>query len=335
VPLSLLRTAAIYQIVVVTPRPALKRIMVSMLSCLPLAIRRNLLRRAALTPPVFKTRNFERLFARICDYGMDRKQLIETNFGLAPHLRCRVPLHKAQYAFGRPENNAMERGTIRLVSQLSKDCLHFLDVGAHEGVFTFSVFAAVGKDIILHWFEPDTDLFLRLRENLQRNSIEAHANRVAAADRNGCATFFRNLTDDLSGSLGREFREKHSTQPVTIETIRLSDYLAERRVSRAMVKVDVEGTGVQVWTGLAECFREISYLVIEMLAPEIQDELPARIIRQTAWHGYYIRDFELIESRNGEFTYVEPFWNWLFCGLGPSALRHRLSATGFSVISAM
>jgi FkbM family methyltransferase len=264
---------------------------------------------------------------------MDREQLIETNFGLAPHIRCRVPLHKAQYAFGRPQNSAMERGTIALVDELSKDCLHFLDVGAHEGIFTFSVFHARGKDIILHWFEPDSVLSSRLCENLQRNAIEAHANRVAAADHNGCSTFFRNLTDDWAGSLATPFREGHSTQPETVETIRLSDYIGRNRVCRAMVKVDVEGTGVQVWSGLAEGRREISYLVIEMLAPEIEDELPARIIRQTGWHAYYIRDFELIESRNGEFAYVEPFWNWLFCGLDPSVLKHRLFGTGFRVIS--
>jgi hypothetical protein len=102
-----------------------------------------------------------------------------------------------------------------------------------------------------------------------------------------------------------------------------------------MVKVDVEGTGAQVWSGLAECFREISYLVIEMLEPELKDQLPARIIRQTGWHAYHIRDFELIESRSGEFNYGEGFWNWLFCGLDPAALRHRLSDTGFRVISAM
>jgi FkbM family methyltransferase len=229
----------------------------------------------------------------------------------------------------------MERATIALVNELSKDCLHFLDVGAHEGIFTFSVFDAVGRDIILHWFEPEAALGSRLSENLRRNSIEAYANRAAAGDHNGCSTFFRNLTDDLSGSLGTYFRNKHSTQPETVETIRLSDYIARKRISRAMVKVDVEGTGAQVWSGLAECFREISYLVIEILEPEIKDRLPTRIIRQTGWHAYHIRDFELIESRGGEFNYVEGFWNWLFCGLDPPALRHRLACTGLRVISSV
>jgi FkbM family methyltransferase len=304
-----------------------------MVSRIPLAIRTNLLRRAAVAPPLLKTRNFERLFARMSGNGIDGDQLIETNFGLATHLRCRVPLHKAQYAFGRPRNGIMERGTIAIVNELAKDCLHFLDVGAHEGIYTFLVSNLRGRHIILHWFEPDRALSSRLCENLRRNSIEAHGNRVAAADENGCSTFFRNLTSDLSGSLGTLFRQWHSTKPETVETVRLSDYFLEKGVSRAIVKVDVEGTGAQVWSGLAGCFSEISYLVMEILTPEIEAELPARIIQQTRWHAYYVRDFQLIESKDGGFAYVEPFWNWLFCGMDSSALRHRLSGTGFRVIS--
>jgi FkbM family methyltransferase len=312
-------------------RPPAKRVFASALSRLPLAIRRHLLRRAAVAPPLLKTRSFERLCAQLADGGMHRQELIETNLGLARHLRCRVPLHKAHYVFG----TAFERSTIALVSELSKDCGHFLDVGAHEGIFTFSVFCARGKNIILHWFEPDRVLSSRLCQNLQRNSIEAHANRTAAADDKGCSTFFRNLTDDSSGSLGALFQSKHSTQRETVQTIRLSDYIAANGVSRAIVKVDVEGTGAQLWSGLAERYREINYLVIEMLAPEIEDRLPARIIRQTGWHAYYIQDFELIESRKGDFVCVEPFWNWLFCSLDPRALEQRLGDTRFQVISAV
>jgi FkbM family methyltransferase len=313
---------------------AVKRAFTCALSCMPLAVRRELLRRAALAPPRLKTQNFQRLCARISDRGMDEKQLVETNLGLASYIRCRVPLHKVEYAFGRPQNGVFERGTIALVNELSEDCLHFIDVGAHEGIYTFSISHLRGKSIVLHWFEPDAVLSSRLCENLQRNSIEAHANTVAAADHNGCSTFFRNLTSDLSGSLGTVFRQWHATKPETVKTVRLSDYFLKHGISRAIVKVDVEGTGAQVWSGLADCFHEISYLVIEILTPEIEDELPARIIRETGWHAYYVRDFELIESRNGKFAYVEPFWNWLFCGLDPSALRHRLSGTGFRIISA-
>jgi hypothetical protein len=70
---------------------------------------------------------------------------------------------------------------------------------------------------------------------------------------------------------------------------------------------------------------------MEMLAPEIEAGLPARIIREGGLKAYYIRDFELIPSVDGEFEYVAPFWNWLFCRMSPSELVARLSATGFRV----
>ena len=98
-----------------------------------------------------------------------------------------------------------------------------------------------------------------------------------------------------------------------------------------MVKVDVEGAGKKVWDGAVETSKAIRYLVMEMLAPEIEAGLPARIIRETDLKAYYIRDFELIPSVGGEFEYVAPFWNWLFCRLSPSELAARLSATRFRV----
>ena len=70
---------------------------------------------------------------------------------------------------------------------------------------------------------------------------------------------------------------------------------------------------------------------MEMLAPEIEAGLPARIIRETDFKAYYVNDFELVPSADGTFEYVHPFWNWLFCRLSPSELAARLSTTGFRV----
>jgi len=99
-----------------------------------------------------------------------------------------------------------------------------------------------------------------------------------------------------------------------------------------MVKIDVEGAGEKVWNGAVETLNATRYLVMEMLAPEIEAKLPARIIREGGLKAYYIRDFELIPSVDGEFDYVAPFWNWLFCRMSPSQLAARLSATGFRVV---
>jgi hypothetical protein len=63
----------------------------------------------------------------------------------------------------------------------------------------------------------------------------------------------------------------------------------------------------------------------------MEARLPARIIREGGLKAYYIRDFELVLLDDGEFEYVDPFWNWLFCRMSPDELAARLSGTSLRV----
>jgi FkbM family methyltransferase len=295
------------------------------------SLARWLLARAAIAPPKWKTPLFER-----CCAGLMRGSLgatedaVVTNFGVGADLRCQIAMNKTAYAFGKFEHMLSERATFALVKELAADCKEFVDVGANEGAFTFLVHDKDPK-VRLHWFEPDRELGQRLAANLATNNIVACGNQTAVAEHRGTATFFKNLSDDLSGSLSSLFTQKHLTRAETVETISLTEYFGIEGISDAIVKVDVEGAGEKVWDGAMEVSKAIRYLVMEMLAPEIEAGLPARIIREGGLKAYYIRDFELIPSGDGEFEYVAPFWNWLFCRLSPSELAARLSATSFRV----
>ena len=291
---------------------------------------RWLLRRAATAPPRWKTPLFERACGRLVRNVCPTGDLIVTNFGLNTDLCCLVPLNKTNYAFGKFERMLSERATFALVRELATDCDEFIDVGANEGAFTFLVHN-YHPHIRLHWFEPDRQLARRLRANLITDNIVAQGNEMAVADRRGTATFFKNLSDDLSGSLSDLFTQKHVTRVETVETISLAEYLRAQGIGSALVKVDVEGAGQKVWDGAVETSKSIRYLVMEMLSPEIEAGLPARIIMGTDLKAYYINDYELVPSADGSFEYVAPFWNWLFCRLSPRELAARLSATGFRV----
>ena len=292
---------------------------------------RWLLARAATAPPQWKTPLFERACARLVRNVVGQTEdLIVTNFGLNADLRCLVALNKTAYAFGKFERMLSERATFALVNELARDCDDFVDVGANEGAFTFLVHNN-RPQTRLHWFEPDRRLAQRLTMNLISNKIVACGNVMAVAERRGQATFFKNLSDDSSGSLSDLFTQKHMTRAEIVETISLAEYLRIQRIGSALVKVDVEGAGEKVWNGLVEKSNSIRYLVMEMLAPEIEVGLPARIITETDLKAYYINDYELVPSVDGSFEYVAPFWNWLFCRLSPSDLTARLSATRFRV----
>jgi FkbM family methyltransferase len=291
---------------------------------------RWLLARAAMARPMWKTPLFERICAKLVRSLGPTNDVVLTNFGLSAELRCLVALNKTAYAFGKFEHMLSERATFALVRELAADCKEFVDVGANEGAFTFVVHHD-HPQARLHWFEPDRQLARRLATNLSNSKIVACGNEMAIAERRGTATFFKNLSDDSSGSLGTLFTQKHVTRAEKVETISLAEYFREQAVGDAIVKVDVEGTGEKVWDGAVSTFKAIRYLVMEMLAPEIEAGLPARITRETDLKAYYICDFELVPSVNGAFEYVAPFWNWLFCRLSPSQLAARLSATSFCV----
>lgn len=273
---------------------------------------------------------FQRACGRLVRNVHAAGDLIVTNFGLNADLRCLVPLNKTAYAFGKFDRMLSERATFALVRELTTDCDEFVDVGANEGAFTFLVHND-HPQMRLHWFEPDRQLARRLTTNLSRNNIVACGNEMAVAERKGTATFFKNLSDDLSGSLTNQFTQKHVTCAETVETISLAEYVRTQGIGSALVKVDVEGASEKVWDGAVEASKSIRYLVMEMLAPEIEAGLPARIITETDFKAYYIRDYELVPSADGAFEYVAPFWNWLFCRLPPSELAVRLSARGFRV----
>jgi FkbM family methyltransferase len=289
---------------------------------------------AAVCPPAFKTMLFERACSRAAALTFsDPRVLMRTNLGLHSGLRCDVPLAKPAYAFGRPQNMIAERSTLTLVVELSRDCRDVLDVGANEGLFTLAVHAASpAPRPRLHWFEPDAEVFARLSRNLAGNGVDAEGHQAAVAELAGEASFFRNLSDDQSGSLTDYFAHKHDTERATVRTLRLADYLEERAISDAIVKVDVEGYGEGVWAGLGREGARVKYLVMEMLEPEIAAGLPARILSESDFRAYYVRDFDLVESPSGAYDYVEPFFNWLFCRLDPAALAARTGAAGFRVI---
>jgi FkbM family methyltransferase len=292
---------------------------------------RWLLARAAMAPPMWKTPLFERACASLIRGSLGATEdVVVTNLGLAADLRCLITLNKTAYAFGKFEHQFSERATFTLVRELAADCEEFVDVGANEGAFTFLVHNDHPR-ARLHWFEPDRELARRLRTNLTKNNIVAFGNEMAVAERRGTATFFKNLSDDSSGSLSSLFTQKHITRAETVETVSLAEYFRAQRIGDALVKVDVEGAGEKVWDGAEAASKSIRYLLMEMLAPEIDAGVPARIITGTDLKAYYIRDFELVPSLDGTFEYVAPFWNWLFCRLSPRELAVRLTATRFRV----
>ena len=290
--------------------------------------------RFATAPVRFKTAWPYKAIAALASRVTAPRTLIETNFGIATEIRALVPSDKHYLLYGRPDHIEHERGTLDLARIFARHSRAFVDVGANEGLFVFSVASEIGlsQGARIHAFEPDIDLYNRLKLNLSRNMIGAKLNQIAVCDRIGRQTFHRNLNNDLSGSLAKYFTESHETIAVEIDTTTLSNYLVANDLTDVCLKIDVEGAGSLAWAGTEGARDRISWLLIEIIGPEVAENLPRRILEETGWSAYYIRDYELVPSIAGEFDYRAPFYNWLFCPADRNQLTKLLTGSKFRVL---
>jgi hypothetical protein len=70
---------------------------------------------------------------------------------------------------------------------------------------------------------------------------------------------------------------------------------------------------------------------MEILGPAIKQGMPLRIIQESGFRAFYIHDYQLEHSNDGNFEYVAPFYNWLFCRETPEELK-RLLQPPFNVV---
>ncbi len=259
---------------------------------------------------------------------------LDTNLGIDQRLRVKISSSKSALLFGAPHLFVGERSSLDLASALLKysDC--FIDVGSNIGLYIFYLRCRDLSAKPIYYFEADPDLFSSLKANISRNGLQnAEGFSVAMAEKVGKSIFFKNKTDDSSGTLIKEDWSKHLLQRIEVDTTTFAAFVKERQLKNLLAKVDVEGAEQLFLDGAKSSFDKLNFLIIEMLGPAVGRKIPARLIREGNFHAYYINDYRLEHSPSGDFTYVEPFYNWLFCRESPASLREKLIGTRFQVIA--
>jgi FkbM family methyltransferase len=292
----------------------------------------RLVQAAARLPPAYRSRLSARTSSAITRASGALPPTLMTNLGIAAGLSIEIPTAQVHAAFSAPDLYVGERASLELAARFCREADAFVDVGANLGFFTFHVRSKTGDGIPIFAYEPDPLLFGLLASNVQRNGlrgVEVHQVAIGAED--GRATFYRNLTDPLSGSVTTEFQTAHDLEAVTVPMKRFSTVARELGFARACVKVDVEHAEDQFLDGLGTDHDRIGWLIMEVLAPAVDRQFVRRAMTRTGWRAYYINDFSLEHSVDGGFRYRESEFNWLFCRQAPAALRASLAGSRFRV----
>jgi FkbM family methyltransferase len=157
----------------------------------------------------------------------------------------------------------------KILEKELKDARLFIDVGAHVGYYTLLA-SKIAKEIIS--IEPNPFNYKLLKFNLRINKIKnAYALNIAASNYNGESGIF---IPKLKGKIATdESRLDNNISKIKIKVVKLDDLLLKIGKNPDVIKIDVEGSEMQVLEGLQETLRKgVKCLMIEVHSEENKAE---------------------------------------------------------------
>jgi FkbM family methyltransferase len=157
----------------------------------------------------------------------------------------------------------------KILQKELKDARLFIDVGAHVGYYTLLA-SKMAKEIIS--IEPNPFNYKLLKFNLRINKINnVYALNIAASNYNGESGIF------IPKSKGKiatdESRLDNNIIRIKIKVVKLDDLLLKIGKTPDVIKIDVEGSEIQVLEGLQETLRKgVKCLMIEVHSEENKAE---------------------------------------------------------------
>lgn len=172
-----------------------------------------------------------------------------------------------QRAMGKDlTNGAYEPATWQAILDTLKPGDRAIDVGAHVGVLTCLMAAAVGPLGKVDAFEPEPANRARLQKHLRMNNltwVTVHAQAVS--DESSLVTFYRCADDDGGhalwnpGMIERNVKSRSNPSCITVRTVRLDDVV---RGTIRLIKSDTEGNDAAVMRGAQQIIERDHPVVI-------------------------------------------------------------------------
>jgi FkbM family methyltransferase len=154
-----------------------------------------------------------------------------------------------------------EEETTHLFSEVVKEGMTVLDIGANIGYYSLLAGRQVGKLGKVFAFEPWKESFALLEKNIDVNGFK-NIKPIAKAVSHQCGRqrlFLGNdpLVHSLSARAGKDYIE--------VDVTTVDEFVCEENISVDLIKVDVEGLEMEVLEGMADtiCKNPSLKLIVE------------------------------------------------------------------------
>jgi len=144
-----------------------------------------------------------------------------------------------------------------------------VDVGAYIGAYTLAACALGARVVAL---EPDPENYHLLKANLELNNcIQVKAFNIAAGAIKGRQPFYKGvlpITHSLTTLRGDVLNESIFVEVDTLDNILANAGFSATKID--FMKIDVEGTEMEVLEGAKEALKRTSYLQLEVFESNIR-----------------------------------------------------------------
>lgn len=132
-----------------------------------------------------------------------------------------------------------------------------LDIGANVGIYTLTASALVGDKGKVFAFEPDKLNFKMLEDAVLKHSCKnTFLENIALSNKKGSTKLYIDEVNPGNHSFGQKNLYK-GKKAVTIQTIKLDDYLAKNGVKKVdFIKIDVQGAESLVFAGASKLLKQ-------------------------------------------------------------------------------
>jgi FkbM family methyltransferase len=141
-----------------------------------------------------------------------------------------------------------------------------VDIGAHIGYYTLLASKLVGAAGHVYAFEPSPGSYDALRANLDRNEVaNVTAIRAAVGETAGTANLYEGPGTNTGGATmqGVLADRRGLRKPVEVDVRPVTAEISATDLRRIrVIKIDVEGTEVDVLCSLAPVFAEVPHLAV-------------------------------------------------------------------------
>jgi FkbM family methyltransferase len=180
----------------------------------------------------------------------------------------KLSLHRMNYGRGATVEGGGEKWILRHLQEIFKDKEHLVifDVGANSGQYTTELLKSFGNKADIFCFEPNTETFNLLVQNMAGNK-NVHCFNVGLSDTDHEALMYSNgATSGMASLYDRHLSHSGITMaPIsTVSLTTLAGFCQHAGIDQIdFLKIDVEGHELSVLKGASGIAKPISFIQFE------------------------------------------------------------------------